>query len=123
MQPVGRVEELHLAADTEVLGKEREAAGAVAAHLALGAVGVVVAHRAVELGAAPQRHQPVGPDAEVAVAEPRNTRGVGREALLTVVEQDEVVARTLVFGKLEQHVQQCYILTKIIKLLKVLLLL
>jgi hypothetical protein len=73
----------------------REAAGAVAAHLSLAAVGVEIAHH--ELGAAvPARfheHKPIRADAKVAVTEPGNAVPVDGQHALAVVEHHEIVAR------------------------------
>ena len=103
MQAVGCTEILVFAADSQMFGEEGEAAGSVAAHLAFRTVGVEVAHRAVLLGAARKGHQTVGPDAEVAVAELGDPLRIGCEASFAVVDQDEVVAGSFVFGKQCQH--------------------
>jgi len=86
-----------------MFGEEREAAGAVAAHLPCRPVGVVVTHRAVQPGAAAQGHQPVGADAEMTVAQGGDMSGIRPECSLAVVDQDEIVARPLVFDEFYQH--------------------
>ena len=91
------VEILGFSADAQMLGEKRETPCAVAAHFARRTVGVVVAHRAVHLDAALQGHQPVGSDAEVAVAQVRDQPCVGAEQLFAVIDEDEIVACALVF--------------------------
>ena len=103
VEAVCGVEEFGFAADSEVLGKERETTGAVSAHLAFRSVGVVVTHRAVDFGAVGQGHQSVGSDSEVSVAEPGDQPGVGRELSVAVVDEDEVVSGALVFRKIHLH--------------------
>lgn len=86
-----------------MFGEEREAAGSVAAHLPCRPVGVVVTHRAVQLGAAAQGHQPVGTDAEMTIAQGGDMPGTRPEYLSAVVDQDEIVACPLVFDEFYQH--------------------
>ena len=120
---VARLEPLDRAAQTEVLGEQGEAAPSVAAHLSFGAVGVVVTHGAEALRGGAERHQAVGADPEVAVAESGNHFAVDRKIAAPRVEEDEIVACTFVFRELDSHVESGYIVAKVIKLLKVLLLL
>ena len=103
MHAVRRVEIFGFPADAQMFGEEREAAGAVAAHLPCRPVGVVVTHRAVQPGAAAQGHQPVGADAEMTVAQGGDMSGIRPECSLAVVDQDEIVARPLVFDEFYQH--------------------
>ena len=122
---VRRVEPLDVAADAQVMGKQGEAAASVAAHLARRAVGVVVAHRTVAAGygGSGERHQTVGSDAEMTVAQGCDKFRTGCEAAFAVVDQDEVVACSFVFCKCRLHFLNGYVLAKIVKLLKVLLIL
>ena len=106
-----------------VFGEKREAAGAVAAHLAFRPVGVVITHRTVDLRVPGEGHQPVGSDAEMTVAQGCDKFRTGREAAFAVVDQDEVVACSFVFCKCRLHFLNGYVLAKIVKLLKVLLIL
>ena len=102
---VRRVEPLDVAADAQVMGKQGEAAASVAAHLARRAVGVVVAHRTVAAGygGSGERHQTVGSDAEMAVAQTGDLRALGSRSAVPQVEQDEVVAGTFVFCESHLH--------------------
>jgi hypothetical protein len=86
-----------------VFGEKREAAGAVAAHLAFRPVGVVITHRTVDLRVPGEGHQPVGADAEMTVAQGGDMSGIRPECSLAVVDQDEIVARPLVFDEFYQH--------------------
>ena len=103
VESVCGVEEFGFASDSEVFGEERETSGAVAAHFAFRSVGVVVAHRAVDFGTVGQGHHSVGSDSEVAVAQPGDQAGLGREDAVAVVDEDEVVSGTLVFCKFGLH--------------------
>ena len=103
VESVRGVEEFGFAADSEVLGEEREATGAVSAHLAFGAVGVEVAHRTVDLGVVSEGHQSVGSDPEMAVAQSGDPLRRGREEPFAVVDQDEVVSGSFVFCKFQLH--------------------
>lgn len=96
---------LDVAADAQVMGKQGEAAASVAAHLARRAVGVVVAHRTVAAGygGSGERHQTVGSDAEMAVAQTGDLRALGSRSAVPQVEQDEVVAGTFVFCESHLH--------------------
>ena len=123
VKPVCGIEELGLPADAPVFGEKREAAGAVAAHLAFRPVGVVITHRTVDLRVPGEGHQPVGSDAEMTVAQGCDKFRTGREAAFAVVDQDEVVACSFVFCKCRLHFLNGYVLAKIVKLLKVLLIL
>ena len=97
------MEELGLPADAPVFGEKREAAGAVAAHLAFRPVGVVITHRTVDLRVPGEGHQPVGSDAEMTVAQGCDKFRTGCEAAFAVVDQDEVVACAFVFCKCRLH--------------------
>ena len=123
VKPVCGIEELGLPADAPVFGEKREAAGAVAAHLAFRPVGVVITHRTVDLRVPGEGHQPVGSDAEMTVAQGCDKFRTGCEAAFAVVDQDEVVACSFVFCKCRLHFLNGYVLAKIVKLLKVLLIL
>ena len=70
------------------------AAAAVAAHLGLGAVGVVKAPAEIRLSRAFEEDQPVGPDAHLAVADPPGQPGLPglRDNARPVVDEHEVVA-------------------------------
>ena len=82
-----------------------EAADAVAAHLGGGAVGVVVEHEVVRPRdrRGPDEDQPVGPDTEVAVADPGHRFRGEVELLGEVVDDHEVVAKSVHLGELEFH--------------------
>jgi hypothetical protein len=71
-------------------------ARAVAAHFRLAAVGIIIAHAEIGLGSVRRFHgeEAVGANAEVAMAERRNLFAGEIDSERTVVDDDEIVART-----------------------------
>jgi hypothetical protein len=76
----------------------------VAAHIPFGSVGIEVEHSEIIPLAILNKHQPVGTDAESSVAQfsDEGTVGVGNHPL-TVSDQDEIIAGSLVFVKAYFH--------------------
>jgi hypothetical protein len=100
------VEDERVGVEAGGAGEAGEAAGAVAAHGAARAVGVVVVHAEVRpVGAVVEREQAVGADAFGAaaqVAREGGKLGLG-ERVEAVVEDDEVVARTVHLRELDDE--------------------
>ena len=85
----------------EVSGESHDAPAAVATHHAAGTVRVVVLHRKSPVTATrSQQHHPVGPEAEVAVAQTADLAGIQQDASVPVVGQQEIVAGAMVLIKL-----------------------
>ena len=90
----GGLHRLLLPGEAGLVAVTADAAGAVAAHLAQGPVGVVEAHPVVAPVLGGVHHdEAVGPDGEMPLAEPPRQSGEGRlrQLLNQVVEDDEVV--------------------------------
>ena len=79
-----------------------DAAAGVAAHVALGAIGVEHAHAEVRRIGGTDEHQPVRAHAEVPVADARGERAGVVHMLLKRIDIDVVVADALHFGKLHR---------------------
>ena len=80
-----------------------ETTRAVAAHLGLAAVGIVIAHP--EIGAVRrtlEEEDTIRADAAMPVADPRDLLAREREIARTIVEQDKIVARAIHFRE-TQH--------------------
>ena len=81
----------------------RETARAIAAHLGLAAVGVVIAHPEIgPVRRALEHEHAIGPDPAVPVADARDLLARQREVARAIVEQDEIVARAVHFRE-TQH--------------------
>ena len=79
------------------------AAGRIAAHQALGAVGIEHTHAEVGHSGRPYEHKSVGADAKMAVAQAHGqSAGVGNGET-RFIYIDVVVAQTFHFGKLQIH--------------------
>ena len=86
--------------DAHVVGEFDETAAAVAAHGAFAPVRIVIFHFKIIAGVRVEEHEPVGADAEAAVAEKADTFGSECSiAPVPIVQDDEVVAGALVFEK------------------------
>ena len=99
-QARGRLHLLDRAGQTRLIAIAADAAGTVAAHLAHGAVAVEEQHAEVSLALGlVHDHEAVGPQGAVGGAEGLGDagEGFGGQALLQVVEDDEVVAGSVHF--------------------------
>ena len=96
----GGLHPLDLSGETRLIAVAADAAGAVAAHLPHGAVGVEEQHPVISaLDGGLHHHEAVGPDGEMPLAQCPGQPGevLRREALLQVVQNEKVVARAVHF--------------------------
>jgi hypothetical protein len=76
----------------------------IATDAGLAAIGIIIAKAEVGLGLSGlHRQQAIGPDAAMAIAEKVDLRPREREALVAVVDDDEVVARAVHLGEGDNH--------------------
>ena len=88
----------------DLLRKPRKAARAVATHLGLATVVVVVTHPKIRVRLRGlDDEQTVRANATMAVAKPGNSGGVERERAIAIVEQDEIVSGPVHFGKIQHR--------------------
>ena len=101
VHPVAGQETVIWAAQAERVGEVGHAASAVAAQAAGAPVGVEVDHLEIVVGVALQQDEPVGSDAETAVAESRDAGGIAARQVgpVALVDEHEIVAGALVFGE------------------------
>ena len=85
------------AADAQMVGQQRDAPPAVAAHGGFASVGIEIAHAELRVGIIFENHQAVGPYAGPAVAQGGHALPRGVENLGAPVDDDEVVAGSVVF--------------------------
>jgi hypothetical protein len=88
--------------------KTRKAARAIAAHLRLAAIGVVVTHLEIRpIRRWLHRDETVCTDAAVTIAQTSNRRAVQRVAKVAVVEHDEVIPGSVHLGERQgRHVRK-----------------
>jgi hypothetical protein len=88
----------------QMIDEASKAACAIAAHLGLSAIGVVVAHFEVaSFRGRLNAEQSVSSNAAMAVAEFFDLRGGEGKAEVTIVQHDEVIAGAVHFGEVEGH--------------------
>ena len=89
--------------DTKVNSERHYAAATIATHHPVAAIGIVEQHPECLRAAALQKHQAIRSEAGVPVAKMTDLfRGQG-QAAFTIVGQQEIVTRTVVFIKSQKH--------------------
>ena len=86
-------------------GKSRETAGTIAAHFSPTAITVVKLPGPMSFIALRrlQKHEAISSDASVAIAQALHVPGREFNGLITVVNEDEIIACTVHFGECESH--------------------
>src|SRR5262249_40190140 len=89
----------------EPLDKTGKTTRPIAAHLGRPAVTVEEVPRPVSLPGRTghEQKQPIRPDPPVAITQPGDLLPAQLNVALTIIDEDEIVARTVHFGELQQH--------------------
>lgn len=91
-------------ANPQMMGEQHDATAAVAAHGRFAAVGIEIAHPEQLPGIVFQQHQPIGADPGAAAAQGGHMRAGNVESARTVIDQHEIIARSVVFIKFLFHI-------------------
>jgi hypothetical protein len=93
---------LFILMDALIIGELYQAAASVAAHAAFAAVGVIIFHFKIETRVRVEQHESIGSDAEAPVTkQPDPFFGQGRITPVPVIQNDKIVAGSLIFKKVK----------------------
>ena len=100
MNAVSGQEAVNFTVYAQVVGEPGHAPAAIPAHAAFLTIGIIIFHFKIESGLFIKQHQPVGADAEAAVAQLADPCRSKRVFTFTVIGDDKIVAGALVFDEL-----------------------